>query len=1066
MPPARPSGTDIGLNEIPRWSETLLSRSLYSETSSVWHIDPDLWKVGGDIRLPVKGASLPWICRNPSGPVLVVFPHRRGLSDFSNDWHSLFGQHPYELTEIPLERDSVADTALYIRRGMDIGEWGGAGGIMLATPGALMAHVKQSSSWRKIIKGDEIPRDSFISWLFGQGYVSSDNVWSPGQYVLRGSIIDIFDPAYHYPLRLEFFDEMLEQIRIFNPHTQKSIGSVDDIDLHGVRSGVIQFPIELLPPSLHVVLCDPGKIEDQAENYFWLWESLSGGRQDLQIKSWKEVYEGLRKHPLIRISQKEIVNPAMGKQMEIYPCPYFKGHMDAFRAQCSTWTEGGKKILLFSTNERYLGLAEKIGVDTFRNFLSRGFVDNRTGTVIVSDTELAGLTPSPSGEDRSPIPFDWGRRLSSGDWVVHEDYGVALFSGLETVDMDNLPTDMFVLRFADDKRLLMPVTQFSKLSKLSVLPGTEIVPDSLGGTRWKKQVREDRERAKKEAAKLLKLYAEREIIKGTAFPSDGEYLKELERSFPFAETADQLRAVEAVKADMEKTVPMDRLIVGDVGYGKTEVAIRAAMKAVESGRQVAVLVPTTILAQQHFNTFVTRMSGFPVKIEVLSRFVKPAQQRRIKEEIKLGKVDVIIGTQKLLQKDIAFRSLGLLIIDEEHRFGVLHKERLKDAYPSVDVLTLSATPIPRTLSMSLKGLKGISVISTPPENRMPVMTFVGPWRKDVVEKAVSRELSRGGQIFFVYNRVSDIDSKAALLRSIFPKASIAVAHGQMKEKELEKNMLSFYGGETDILVCTTIVESGLDVGRANTMIVNEANELGLAQLYQLRGRIGRRGETGYAFFLYDEDKSLSHEASERLEAIANLSSGGSGYSLSMQDLGIRGAGEFVGTMQHGRSTRMGLDYYYDMLEKEINRLRGIRFSEPAVTLEMSVTIPSSYIPQEGVRISLYRRLFQISGLEELREVEKEMIDRFGPVPGSVRYLLDLCMVRKAGAQSGIISISSGPSSTEIRYLPDSPKLRGMSAPGWIFKNDCAVGPGGSRGMRDLAFLLGNRPVAVDGSRKK
>jgi len=1044
----------------------LLNDSLYSVTSSIWQIDPALWESGGNLRLAVRGASFPWICRNPSCPVMIVFPNYHDLTDFRDDWISFFGHRPLELKEIPLESDSVADEALYIRRGENIEEWGRREGILLTTPGALMIPVKRSSSIRPLRRGDEFSRKSFVSWLCGQGYVSSDNVWSPGQYVVRGGIIDIFDPAYHYPFRLEFFDELLEQIRIFNPSTQKSIGSVDDIELHGVRPGIVRFPAELLPDSLRIILYGPAKIEEQAENYSWLWESLCNERPGLQIEEWRKVYEKLRIHPLVRVSQKEITNPLLGKQMKIYPCPHFKGHVDEFRAQCSAWVDSGKDIVIFSMNERYLSIAEEIGAQNFKKFISRGFVDSHTGTVVVSDLELSGLTSSPSEKDRMPIPIEWSKRLIAGDWVIHEDYGVALFSGLETVEMDDAPIDMFVLNFADEKRLLMPVTQFSKLSKLSVLPGTDVVPDSLGSNRWKKQVREDREKAKMEAAKLLQLYAKREIVRGIAFPEDGEYMKELEKSFPFVETADQLRAVEAVKADMEKPVPMDRLIVGDVGYGKTEVAIRAAMKAVESGKQVALLVPTTILAQQHFNTFLTRLSGFPVRTEVLSRFVKPAKQKKIKEAIILGNVDVVIGTQKLLQKDISFPNLGLLIIDEEHRFGVLHKEKLKDAYPSVDVLTLSATPIPRTLSMSLKGLKGISVISTPPENRMPVITFVGPWKEDIVKKAVLRELNRGGQIFFVYNRISDIERKAARLRSLFPNAAVAVAHGQMKERELEQNMLSFYNGETDILVCTTIVESGLDVGRANTMIVNEANELGLAQLYQLRGRIGRRGETGYAFFFYDGDKLLAHEASERLEAIANLGAAGSGYNLSMQDLGIRGAGEFVGTMQHGRSAKMGLDYYYDMLEDEINRLRGVDIPETAVKVEMSVTIPSSYIPQEGIRISLYRRLFQIMDFKEIQEVEKEIIDRFGPVPGSVRYLLDLCIARKIGTQIGIVSILSSQSKTEMHYLPGNAGFDKVSLPGWIFNDNRAVGPGGTRGMRSLASLLGKLLECAGDHRKK
>ncbi len=1031
----------------------MLKEPVYSDTSSIWEIEPQLWDKGVTLRLPVGGASLPWICRNPSSPLLVVLPNHRLLSEFFNDWRSLFVDPIYELKEIPLDVDSFQDMALYIQRGETLKEWASLGGLMLATPGALITPVRESSSVFLIRKGKDISREIFISWINEQGYHQCENVWSPGQYVLRGSIIDVYDPAFHYPIRLEFFDETLEQIRFFKPRTQQSIGFVDEVELHGIKSHSSCSPFQMFPKNHHVLLYDPGKIENQAETYLWLWQSLGEKSKGISDQSWNEVYNKLKENPLIRVSQAEITYEVSGKEMRIYSCPHFKGRVEEFQVQCRTWLSSQQNVVLYSTNERYVELAKDMGIRCYRKFLSRGFLDRHTGSVILSDLELAGLTSSPTQDSEIPFPFEWNRKLSAGDWVIHAEYGVALFSGLETVHMDDVDTDMFVLQFAGEKRLLMPITQFSKLSRLSVFPGSDVVPDCLGGKKWKKQITKDREKARQEAKELLKLYAAREILKGTAFPEDGEYMHLLEKSFPFDETADQLLAIESVKADMERVTPMDRLIVGDVGYGKTEIAIRAAMKAVEAGKQVAVLVPTTILAQQHYNTFVTRMSGFPVRIEALSRFVKSSRQKEILNDIGKGKVDILIGTQRLLQKDMVFRDLGLLIVDEEHRFGVMHKEKIKDSYKQVDVLTLTATPIPRTLSMSLRGLKGISVMATPPENRMPVVTFVGPWRDDIVRKAISRELSRGGQVFFVHNRVETIEKKAAILRSLFPDASVTVAHGQMKERELEKNMLSFYSGETDLLVCTTIVESGLDVGRANTMVIDEAHELGLAQLYQLRGRIGRRGETGYAFFHYPEDKILSKDATERLEAIANLGISGTGYNLSMQDLSIRGAGELVGTRQHGSSARMGLDYYYDLLEDEINKLRGLHFSETEVSVEIAITIPESYIPQEGVRISLYRRLLQFSDLRELNDLRSEMIDRFGPLPQVVQYLLDVCLLRKAGPALGISVVLSKQKETVVHYSGDKTPLFRNSCNGWIFNESTGSGPGGYRGMRTLAELV-------------
>lgn len=1027
----------------------MLKRSVTSDTSSIWELDLELWKRGGTLRLPVRGSSLPWICRNTSSPLLVIVPNQRDLSDFRNDWNTLFQNPINELREIPLDADSVLDPALYVQRGETLKHWRSNREIMVATPGALITPVRESSSNYLMDIGTDIPRKDLVLWLNEQGYHQSENVWSPGQYVLRGSIIDIYDPVYHYPIRLEFFDETLEQIRLFKPRDQKSVGLVNDLELHGVKSDNTLFPVEMLPLDLHVLLYESGKIEDQAENYLWLWQSLGEKNIEPPFQRWKEVYQNLKKNPLIRVTRSEIKYDTFSTEVKIYPCPHFKGRVEALQAQCRTWIQDEQHIVLYSTNERFQGLAKEMGIPSFNRFLSKGFLDRHTGSVILSDLELSGLTLSPSQENDVTFPLEWNRKLSSGDWIIHEDYGVACFSGLETVQMDDTDVDMFVLQFAEEKRLLMPVTQFSKLSRLSLLPGTDVIPDSLGGKKWKKQISKDREKARQEAKVLLELYAAREILKGTAFPKDGEYLGQLERSFPFVETADQLTAIEAVKKDMECHVPMDRLIVGDVGYGKTEVAIRAAMKAVESGKQVVVLVPTTILAQQHYNTFVTRMSGFPVRTEVLSRFIKPSKQKTILQDIRDGKVDIVIGTQRLLQKDIGFRDLGLLIVDEEHRFGVMHKEKIKDCHRHVDVMTLTATPIPRTLSMSLRGLKGISVISTPPENRMPVVTFVGPWRDDVVKKAISREFNRGGQIFFVHNRVDTIEKRAAILRSFFPNAVITVAHGQMKENELEKNMLSFYSGETDMLVCTTIVESGLDVGRANTILIDDAHELGLAQLYQLRGRIGRRGEAGYAFFFYPENKVLSKDATERLEAIANLGVSGSGYNLSLQDLNIRGGGELVGTRQHGRSSRMGFDYYYELLEEEINKLRGHELSEPEMSLEIGVTIPGSYIPQEGVRISLYRRLLQVSDVNELKELESEISDRFGPLPQAVRYLLDVCMIRKLGSEMGISSIISRQKETVVEYAGNQVVFSRLAKPGWIFKETRAVGPGGFKGMRSF-----------------
>lgn len=504
---------------------------------------------------------------------------------------------------------------------------------------------------------------------------------------------------------------------------------------------------------------------------------------------------------------------------------------------------------------------------------------------------------------------------------------------------------------------------------------------------------------------------------------------------------------------MESPYPMDRLLVGDVGYGKTEVAVRAAFKAVQGGKQAAVLVPTTILAQQHYMSFTARMTGFPVNVALLSRFSSKKEQRLVLEATASGKVDILIGTARMLQKDVVFKDLGLLVVDEEHRFGVLSKEKLKEARENVDVLMLSATPIPRTLALSLKGMRSISLLNEPPHNRVPVITAAGPWNTGIVKSAVARELERGGQVFYVSNRIYRLDERASFLRKLFPSASLGIAHGRMKENELEETMLKFYNRQLDILLCTTIIESGLDVPGANTLIVEDCQELGLAQMYQLRGRVGRREESSFAYFLYPEGHPLGKETLERLDAITTLNEGGAGYDLALEDLRIRGSGDLLGTSQHGSERGRADSYlYYAMLEDEIAKLRGTLPSSAEVTADIPCLIPASYIPQETIRIALYRRLLRVDGPEELRELEKEVQDRFGPLPEPLKNLFSVSLLRSRGGKYGILSVECGKRDTVLRgrgpVFDDLKKKKN-----WYASEGKITGPGGTAGLADVLHAL-------------
>ncbi len=615
----------------------------------------------------------------------------------------------------------------------------------------------------------------------------------------------------------------------------------------------------------------------------------------------------------------------------------------------------------------------------------------------VTDEELFGWRPPEPrrrARRRPPPPEFNFADLEAGDIVVHEDYGIGIFRGLVTRNVDEIEREYLMLEYAGRDRLYVPIHQADRLTRYVGSEGFGPSISRLGGQEWAETKARVQKAADEVAEELLELYAARQVVKGHAFAPDTPWQRELEAAFPYIETEDQLRAIEAVKEDMEAERPMDRLICGDAGYGKTEVALRAAFKAVTGNKQVALLVPTTVLAQQHDQTFKERLAPFPVNVELLSRFRTDAEQQKVLQGLREGTVDIVVGTHRLLQKDIAFKNLGLVIIDEEQRFGVTHKERLKQMRTEVDVLTMTATPIPRTLYMALTGVRDISIIETPPHERLPIATYVGPYDPDVTRRAIMREIKRGGQVFYVHNRVESIRSVADRLRKLVPQARVAVAHGQMQERELSVAMEMFTAAEVDVLLATTIIESGLDFPNANTLIVERADRFGLAQLYQLRGRIGRGVRRGYAYFFHS--RRMKEEARERLQALQETASVGGGFSVAMRDLELRGAGELLGRKQHGHIASVGFTLYTRMLTRAVENLKAERAGEPvppeplgSITIELplAVGLPASYVPDDALRLQLYRRVAELTSEEEIDRLEEELRDRFGPLPPMARNML-------------------------------------------------------------------------------
>jgi transcription-repair coupling factor (superfamily II helicase) len=908
-----------------------------------------------------------------------------------------------------------------------------------------MSSDEFSSACHRLSPGMRVSPIELLKRWVEMGYEVDPTVEVAGTASRRGGIVDIFPPNSDLPVRIEFFGDEIESLRAFDPQTQMSLEPASSVMIiPATQSGeaALGSLFDFLPKNTLVILDDLSDIEGALKE---LDKQALEERQErieqgelsedspVPYLSWPGLESALGQVELSLVLPKWSVTEDDGTRLESFgAAPSYGGRLSDFLEGARAMLEGGQRLVVASHQVHRLSellREENILVSPVSELESvppRGSVVLVQGslsegwtmgdTVLLTDAEIFGFT-----KQRRLIKKRPARRtvfipeLSPGDYAVHADHGIARFAGMTKMEGDSAQRDYLILEFADGGRLFVPTDQADRVTRYIGSGGGPPSLSRLSSQEWARVKKRVKERTQDIAEELLALYAAREVVPGFAYSPDSPWQQELEASFPYVETSDQMEAVWRIKDDMENQKPMDRLVCGDVGYGKTEVALRAAFKAVMSGKQVAILVPTTVLAQQHFVTFSQRLSAFPVTVEMLSRFRSDKEQQAIVDGLVSGSVDICIGTHRLLQKDVAFKDLGLVIIDEEQRFGVAHKERLKQMRREVDVLTLSATPIPRTLHMALVGVRDMSTMETPPEERLPIKTFVGPYSDKLVREAIIREMERDGQVFFVHNRVRNISGIAHRLEELVPEALVAVAHGQMSEDRLEQAMLDFTEREVDVLVCTTIIQAGLDIANVNTLIVNDADRLGLTQLYQLRGRVGRGSNRAYAYFLFPKGKPLSGTVERRLQTILEATELGSGFHIAMKDLEIRGAGNVLGSEQSGHIAAVGFDLYCEMLAEAVEDLKArvggdllpSRPTAPTPTIDLALDayIPEEYVAEDSLRLGLYQRLAKLRTEEEVEQIAVEVKDRFGKIPRAVENLLYLMKIKTLAAQAGVETVS-------------------------------------------------------------
>jgi transcription-repair coupling factor (superfamily II helicase) len=989
---------------------------------------------------------------------------------------------------------------------------------IVVSPIAATAILQRSAEYyadlaRILRRGESFDLENLLAHLNTVGYEAADVVEMPGQYALRGGILDVYSPEAERPVRVEFFGDEVESIRRFDPTSQRSSNPLDEALLlpltetpvsdqllgaihtrlsgkritgneemveAAVRSGgVTVFPgwefyapvagadrtvFELLPNAA-VLLDEPELLRSEFDR-FWTRVEEAHERSGVgnlvrptdlyvQPEEWWQKSASLGGADLEHLG----ITRGDGEDSTVVfltqPTPRFHGAVPAMLEEVQKLTGLGNQVLFSVPNtgevERLADIFTEYNVSYKLGSRTRGgesYADETSyfaGEVLTTtlakayvpdgvvfpeahlaifgardlfdESETVASRPQRQKSKVSAFLSDF-RDLQVGDYVVHVEHGIGQYQGLKEINQGDGNAEFMLLEYAEGARLYVPLTRLDLIQKYRSSEGAKPALSHLGTQAWAKTKARVRKAMKDMADELLKLYAARKMAEGHAFPAGNEFVSEFEDAFEFSETEDQAQAIGDVMRDMESSQPMDRLLCGDVGYGKTEVAMRAAFKAVSDNKQVAVLAPTTVLAFQHYETFKQRFGPFPVTIEMISRFRNPKQQKEILQKTEAGKIDILIGTHRILSKDLKFADLGLLIVDEEQRFGVRHKERIKQMRKQVDVLTMSATPIPRTLHMSLVGLRDMSVIETPPKDRMAIQTVVASWDDKLIQSAIEQELERGGQVYFVHNRVESIWEIAAKLQELVPKARVAVGHGQMSEAELEKVMLRFMHHEADILVATTIIENGLDIPLCNTILINRADRLGLSELYQLRGRVGRSNRRAYAYLLIPREIELTPIARRRLAALKEFSDLGAGFKIAALDLELRGAGNLLGGEQSGHIEAVGFELYTQMLDRAVREMKGEAAPDEAETqlnLGLNIRIPADYIPEENQRLRMYKRVAGVETESQLSDVAAELEDRYGPPPAAVRNLLDYASLKLLCVRVGVNAIERKRDSVTFKF---------------------------------------------------
>jgi transcription-repair coupling factor (superfamily II helicase) len=960
----------------------------------------------------------------------------------------------------------------------------GSGGIALAPVAAALSRTEAPPYYRQLTQNlhvkDEVPLDDLAAHLESVGYERRDPVEMVGEYSIRGGILDVFSPEQTQPVRIEFFGDEIESIRRYDPESQRSIHKLNECVLQPLtefqRSRALlqelgdgeAFPgWELLVPTVRprtgslvdffdnpLILIDEPELTSAAADRLWTRLDF---RPESSTLTWEEFRGIAAKKDIIELRQLDLGQPDKnGFYISSRPSMAFHGNLQVAIREAKTLLESGVRLAFFApTSGEVERLADvfseysvpyridlageqvpeylrertqslNAGIALIRGDVARGAVFPEARVAIFGAEDLfesPETVARPSKAHAGTGVFSADRfDLKAGDYVVHVEHGVGRFLGIREIAQGDTKGDYMLLEYAGGNKLYVPLSRMDLVTRFRGEGEAKPALDKMGGFTWNRTKTKIKTKMRDMAEELLKLYAARKLAPGFAFSADSNWQREFEDAFEFGETRDQKTAIADIKRDMEAPQPMDRLLCGDVGYGKTEVVMRAAFKAMGDGKQVAVLAPTTVLAFQHAQTFKKRFQPFPVRIEMLSRFRTAKEIKAVLADIAEGKVDLVVGTHRLFSKDVAWKDLGLVIIDEEQRFGVKHKERLKEICKGIDAVAMSATPIPRTLHMSLLGLRDLSVIETPPKDRLSIHTVVAPFAPDMIRSSIELELARGGQVYFVHNRIDSIWHRAAqiqeMLREGFPGVRIGVGHGQMAEAELEKVMLQFIRHEFDVFVSTTIVENGLDIPLANTMIIENAERYGLSELYQLRGRVGRSNRRAYCYLFVEPDTELTEIARKRLAALKEFSDLGAGFKIAALDLELRGAGNLLGGEQHGHINAVGFDMYVRMLEDTVRELRGEEVApeiHSSLNLGLDLRIPSAYITDENQRLRAYKRIAQAVDAVEREKVEQELADRYGPVPGDVMHLLKYSGIKTAAEKIGIEAIDRRASILNVKF---------------------------------------------------